>query len=106
MNYKENNVTNRAAASSLWPSVTRQDGDVLPYLLERYLLLENWDRDRTWSDPQSGGTPPMRDEVRYLHALLANATTVLLDQQERIFKLEAAVKFMQYAGQRLRGTTP
>lgn len=95
MNYRETNPTNRAAGSPLWPALSKQNSDVLPYLLERYLLLENWDRCRTWEDPQAGGMPSMKDEVCYLHNLLADATTVLLSQEERIWRLEAAVKLLQ-----------
>ena len=47
MNYAENNTTMRAAQSSLWPELSKQQSKALPYLLERYLLLSNGHDGRT-----------------------------------------------------------
>jgi len=102
MDYSIPTITQRAEASPLWFTLSRQEGLILPYLLERYLLLENWDRQRTWTDMQAGGPPSLKDEIGYLHLLLADATTVLLDQQDRIAKLEEAVKYLQAKGERAR----
>jgi hypothetical protein len=88
MNYENSNITQRVSSSPLWHDLSKQDSLTLPYLLERYLLLENWNRDRAWDDPQCGGAPSMKDEIRYLHLLLADAVTVLLSHEERLRKLE------------------
>lgn len=75
MNYKNEIITERAKQSALWNSLSTQSGDTLPYLLERYLLLENWRRGEG-------------DAIRFLHLLLAEAVTVLLDHEERIRAVE------------------
>lgn len=107
MDYSIPTITQRAETSPLWSELSNQEGRTLPSLLERYLLLENWDRRRGWTDPQAGdpqagGLSSVEDEVSYLHLLLADATTVLLDQQARITKLEEAVKYLQTKGERAR----
>lgn len=91
MNYKNEDITKRAEESPLWEQASQQRGHVLPYLLERYLLLENWRyRDRVSASQDHGDAPiPSMDDMGYLHLLLAEATTVLLSQEERIRKLEA-----------------
>lgn len=107
MNYANSDITKRAEESPLWAELSMQDGKVLPYLLERYLLLENWNRWRAWEDPQHGGAyPSFKDEVSFLHLLLADATTALLSQEGRIRKLEATVEYMATVGQKVRETIP
>lgn len=86
MNYSEPNITQRAERSPLWHDLSKQQSESLPYLLERYLLLENWNRERTWDEPHGGYCA--KDEVRYLHMLIAEAVTVLLNQEARIRELE------------------
>ncbi|AHF94034.1 hypothetical protein OPIT5_03935 [Opitutaceae bacterium TAV5] len=86
MDYKTENITTRAEQSPLWPLLSKQAGETMPYLLERYLLLENWKRQDMWDDPQVGFCPT--DEIAFLHLLLADAVTVLLSQEERIRHLE------------------
>jgi hypothetical protein len=90
MNYKNEDITKRAEESPLWEQASRQRGEVLPYLLERYLLLENWRyRDRITASQDHGDAPiPSMEDVSYLHLLLAEATTVLLSQEQRIRELE------------------
>lgn len=82
IDYHNLDITKRAEASALWPQLSKQNGDILPYLLERYLLLENWRRDKFEEDEL-----PNYD-LAYLHLLLAETVTVLLSQEERIRKLE------------------
>ena len=107
MDYANPNITKRAEESPLWSELSLQDGKVLPYLLERYLLLENWKRDgahEAYDNACMSLSPAAREEINFLHLLLADATTALLGQEERIRKLEATVEHMIAAGQRLRGT--
>jgi len=87
MDYAQSNITQRAEASPLWTDLSEQNSKTMPYLLERYLLLENWNRSRSWDEP--GGEYHPRDEINYLHLLLADAVTVLLNQEQRIRLLEA-----------------
>lgn len=87
MDYAQSNITQRAEASPLWTDLSEQNSKTMPYLLERYLLLENWNRSRSWDEP--GGEYHPRDEINYLHLLLADAVTVLLNQEQRIRQLEA-----------------
>jgi len=83
MDYKIEDTTKRAEESPLWKDVETQQGNALPYLLERYLLLENWRHlERTTEDG------PDKYDVNYLHLLLADVATVLLSHEERIRKLE------------------
>lgn len=89
MNYKTVNITKRARESQLWSKLEKQSGDALPYLLERYLLLENW-RYRDRLEQPEGGINSSIDTIQYLHCLLAEAVTVLLSQEERIRNLESA----------------
>jgi len=106
MNYANPDITKRAEESPLWAELSMQDGKVLPYLLERYLLLENWKRgaaNTLWEENDTPIPPGVCDEINFLHLLLADATTALLSQEERIRKLEAAVEHMVAAGQRMRG---
>lgn len=87
MNYKNEDITKRAEESSLWPSLSKQQSETLPYLLERYLLLENWKSfERALDDDAAVG--PSHYDVQFLHTLLAEVVTVLLSQEERIRKLE------------------
>lgn len=93
MNYANGDITERAKESELWTDLDKQQSKTLPYLLERYLLLENWKHlDRT--DPEIDGRErhPLDYDLNYLHILLAEAVTVLLDQEERIRTLEARFK--------------
>lgn len=86
MDYKNEDITKRAEESPLWKDVETQQGNALPYLLERYLLLKNWRHlDRTTEDA------PDQYDVSFLHLLMAEAVTVLLSQEERIRKLEAHI---------------
>lgn len=80
-------ITERAKQSPLWGELSDQDSRAMPYLLERYLLLENWRRFDAW-DEFHGGSFDAKDEISFLHLLLADATTVILDQEYRIRKLE------------------
>jgi hypothetical protein len=73
-----------AQRSLLWSSLEEQDGKVLPYLLERYLLLRNWDITSRELDD-------IRYELNYLHLLVADLTSVAVHQEERIRDLEAKV---------------
>jgi len=88
MNYSQSNITKRAEQSELWPRLSQQDSETLPYLLERYLLLENW----RYRDSLRVGECETRgievDDIQFLHLLLAEAVTVLLNQEERLRKLE------------------
>jgi hypothetical protein len=76
MNYKNENITLRAQESHLWQTLSRQDGEVLPYLVERYLLLENW-HEMEYSNNE-----------QYLHTILAEIATVALAHEERLRQLE------------------
>jgi len=87
MNYKTDHVTDRAKESPLWAKLEKQNGDALPYLLERYLLLENWRYLERFNDGLRDG---YQYDISFLHLLLSEAATVLLSQEERIRKLEAA----------------
>jgi hypothetical protein len=87
MNYKNEDITKRAEESLLWKSVETQRGNALPYLLERYLLLENWKYLDRLEIPEAS-TP---HDLQYLHLLLADTVTVLLSQEERIRNLEAHI---------------
>lgn len=94
MNYRNEDITDRAKDSPFWDALKNQSGDVLPFMLERYLLLENWrymDRKGAYraSPDEEVQRGPTDHDVQYLHTLLAEATTVLLSQEERIRKLEA-----------------
>lgn len=90
MNYQNDNITARAQESQLWEDLSEQQGKTLPYLLERYLLLENWKYlERLERDEDAPATPY---DVSYLHLLLAEAATVLLAQEERIRRLEDAME--------------
>lgn len=98
MNYANPDITKRSEESPLWTQLSFQDGKVLPYLLERYLLLENWKRGASHEAYDNMGmtlSPAARDEINFLHLLLADATTALLGQEERIRKLEATVEAMR-----------
>ena len=91
MNYKINDITERAAESPLWKKLENQSGEVLPYLLERFLLLGNWNIEQKYAyhdDTQID----VSGEVGYLNLLLADAITVLLNQEARIRKLEELKK--------------
>lgn len=89
MNYKNENITKRAEESALWKDVETQQGNALPFLLERYLLLENWQyRNRLMEGVEHHTSI---DDMQYVHLLLAEASTVLLAQEERIRKLESAL---------------
>jgi hypothetical protein len=80
----EENASTCAQRSSLWAKLEEQNGKVLPYLLERYLLLENWKiLDRELDDT--------RYELNYLHLLVADLASVAVHQEERIQDLEAKV---------------
>ncbi len=87
MDYKINSITARAGTSSLWKDVETQSADALPYLLERYLLLENW-RYRDRLEEPEPGRHISADDVQFLHTLIAESVTVLLSQEERIRQLE------------------
>lgn len=76
MNYKDEDVTRRAETSPLWQALSEQKGQVLPYLIERYLLLENWRYD-------------IHYDLNYVHLLLAEVATVILNQEARIRALES-----------------
>lgn len=89
MNYANNDITKRAEESPLWKELSEQNGKTLPYLLERYLLLENWKFiDRP---PDTDGCRVDRYTIQFLHLLMADATTALLAQEERIRRLESRV---------------
>ena len=80
----EEDASSCAQRSSLWGKLENQNGEVLPYLLERYLLLENWrilnrDLDDT------------KHELNYLHLLVADLASVAVHQEERIRALEIAI---------------
>ena len=81
MNYANNDITRRAQESTLWPALAEQRGKALPYLLERYLLMENWRRE-------SGGS----DEANFTHLVLADAVTALLAHEEKLRLLTDAVE--------------
>jgi hypothetical protein len=89
MDYKQRDITKRAEISSLWNYLNKQEGETLPYLLERYLLLENW-RYLDQRTQEDCSTSDLKYDISYLHILLAEATTVLLSQEERIRKLESS----------------
>lgn len=93
MNYADQDITKRAQESKLWPDLDKQQSKALPYILERYLLLENWKYIQR-TDPEIEGRErhPLDYDLNYLHILLAEVVTVLLDQQERIRMLEAKVE--------------
>lgn len=86
MDYKQQETTKRAEKSSLWENLSKQQAETLPYLLERYLLLENW--KYLDGKPEDCGVSDLKYDISYLHFLLAEAVTVLLSQEERIRKLE------------------
>lgn len=93
MDYTNEDITKRAEQSHLWGDLEKQQGKSLPYLLERYLLLENWryinQFDREWVEHFGGRNVQSVDyDINYLHLLLADAVTVLLNQEERIRILE------------------
>lgn len=92
MNYKQPDVTKRIEESPLFKDLERQDGDTIPYLLERYLLLENWRYLDRIEEDRDGRDGSERYDFAYLHLLLAEACTVLLSQEERIRKLEALIE--------------
>jgi hypothetical protein len=73
-----------AQRSLLWDSLEEQNGKVLPYLLERYLLLRNWNITSRELDD-------IRYELNYLHLLVADLASVAVHQEERIRDLEARV---------------
>lgn len=87
MDYKQQVITKRAEKSSLWENLSKQQGETLPYLLERYLLLENW-KYLDEKTQENLSTNDLKYDISYLHFLLAEAVTVLLSQEERIRKLE------------------
>lgn len=93
MNYSNEDITKRAEESHLWEDLCKQRGRSLPYLLERYLLLENWRHldkfDKEYIEHYGGRKAQDVDyDLNYLHLLLADAVTVLLNQEERIRNLE------------------
>jgi hypothetical protein len=88
MDYKNRNVAKRVEESPLWESLSKQDGETLPYLLERYLLLENWRYLDRRECEESKDVGDLKYDISYLHLLLAECATVLLSQEERIRKLE------------------
>lgn len=88
MDCKQQNTTKRAESSPLWQSLSKQQGETLPYLLERYLLLENWRYLDRFESKESQDVDDLKYDISYLHFLLAEAVTVLLSQEERIRKLE------------------
>jgi len=92
MNYKINDITERAAESPLWKKLENQSGEVLPYLLERFLLLGNWRVERKYVDQYEDTQIDTSEEISYLNLLLADAITVLLNQEARIRKLEELKK--------------
>lgn len=73
-----------AQRSHLWASLEEQNGKVLPYLLERYLLLRNWDTSNREDEAPNY-------EINYLHLLVADLASVAVHQEERIRDLEAKV---------------
>lgn len=93
MDYSNQDTTKRAEQSSLWQDLEDQQGKSLPYLLERYLLLENWRHldkfDKEYTEHFGGREVESVDyDINYLHLLLADVVTVLLNQEERIRNLE------------------
>lgn len=86
MNYQNEDITKRAEESALWKDLENQKGHSLPFLLERYLLLENW----RYLD-RSMDLGPSAHDVQFLHLLLAESVTVILGHEERIRKLEDAL---------------
>jgi hypothetical protein len=93
MDYSNEDITKRAEESSLWRDLDKQQGKALPYLLERYLLLENWKHldkfNKEYLEHYGGREINEVDyDINYLHLLLADAITVLLNQEERIRILE------------------
>lgn len=90
MNYSNSSITWRAQESPLWEDLAKQQSETLPYLLERYLLLENWKFiDRT--DLTGLTVENLAYSLNYVHLLLADAVTVLLSQEERIRALESNI---------------
>lgn len=73
----------------MWNDLSKQMGITIPYLLERYLLLENW---KYLDCHNAGEDHDFLHDISYLHLLLAEATTVLLSQEERIRVLENQIK--------------
>lgn len=88
MDYRNEDITDRAKESPLWSDLSHQEGRVLPYMLERYLLLENW-RGHALSGEGESIMDARRQDAQYLHTLLAEACTALLGQEERLRRLEA-----------------
>jgi len=81
IDFSEGDITERAIKSPLWDSLSKQNSEVLPYLLERYLLLENW---RFLDDERDVN----EYEINYIHSLISDMVTVLLSQEQRIRELE------------------
>lgn len=96
MDYAESDITARGKSFSLWSALSRQNSKALPYILERYLLLENWRRESIWDAPEGGYDA--QDEFRYIHRLLAESVTVQLNQEGRIRALEAAASQRKCVG--------
>jgi hypothetical protein len=93
VDYTNEDITERAQESQLWQELERQKGKALPYLLERYLLLSNWQyRNKRNLSMDHGDRASYDDDFSYVHLLLAEAVTVMLGQEERIRKLEEFVK--------------
>ena len=81
INFSNGDITERSKESPLWDDLSKQESRVLPYLLERYLLLENW----KYLDSEEGVN---EYAINYMHLLMANMTTVLLSYEERLRNLE------------------
>lgn len=76
VDYRNEDLEERAQRSSLWPDLERQQGLALPYMIERFLLLRNYANDCA--------------DAQYASLILAHVCTVLLSQEERLRKLESA----------------
>lgn len=81
VDFSNSDITERAKKSPLWDSLSKQNSEVLPYLLERYLLLENW----RFLEINEGMS---EYDLSYIHLLMADMVTVLLSYEQRIRELE------------------
>lgn len=88
MKFNEPDITKRAESSPLWREASNQNGNVLPYLVERYLLLENWQYKNRLMDGEPHNTA---DDMQFVHLLIAEMATVLLDYEARIRTLETQI---------------
>lgn len=94
VDYTNEDITKRAERSALWHDLEFQRGRALPYLLERYLLLENWQyiNKRISAHDHGDRHASYDDDISFVHLLLAESVTVMLGQEERIRILESQMR--------------